>query len=234
VAAYLPLLAVLFALLAVVWVYTGFISPPPPKPAERWAQIEAKWTPAREKARAALDEHYADFTAQLGDYKAFYDATKGWLDDVEGYKDWAKADTATEQASVAVDNFITDGSSYLQLLQAAYTAKSLSDFEPLQTTLPAADSTWETDRGLVRVALGLKAVAEPSELPLPSPSCIPAASGSPGASTSPLTSESPGASGTPAVTLPPCPAATPSESASASASASATPSPAPSSTPSPS
>ena len=102
VAAYLPLMAVLFGLLAVMWVWVSFISPPPPKPADRWQQIETKWTPDREKARAALSAHYADFTAQLADYKAFYDATKGWLDDVQAFTRWKEADTSDTSRSPPV------------------------------------------------------------------------------------------------------------------------------------
>jgi len=52
--AYLPIMVVLFALLGALWVYTGFINPPPPTPAQQWAKIEAKWSPARETARAAV------------------------------------------------------------------------------------------------------------------------------------------------------------------------------------
>jgi hypothetical protein len=211
-AAYLPLLAILFGLLAVVWVWVSFISPPPPTPAQRWQQIEDTWAPARERAREDLGAHGADFSAQLLDYKAFYDATKGWLDDVRAYPDWAKANTNDATPSYDVQVFLQDGQNYLDLLEKAYTAKTPEDILTMEETLPAADAAWETDRALVRVALGLTAVPMPSELPLPSAACIPVSSGSPGASTSPLASGSPGASESLGPTLPPCPVVTPEPS----------------------
>jgi hypothetical protein len=248
-AAYLPLLAILFGLLGAIWVWT-VVNPPPPTPAQRWEQIEAKWTPPREKARQDLAGHGPDFAAQLADYRAFYDATKGWMDDVRAY-DWSTADPYNQVKS-AVDRFLSDGDTYLALLKNAYEAKTPYEILTMEESLPAADQTWETDRALVRVALGLPAVPKASELPLPSANCIPVESGSPGASASaspegsasPLASGSPGASVSPELTLPPCPMPTASESASESASASpslgattsaspaASPSPAPSPSPS--
>jgi hypothetical protein len=146
---------VVVALVVVVAAVIVVVRPSTPSPSARWQQIENRWTPVREKARADLVQQGADFNAQLADYKAFYDATKGWLDDVAGYKDWARAGVGGQRASAYVQTFLSDGDNYLALLKAAYQAKTPDDILVMQDTLPAADQTWETDRALVRVALGL-------------------------------------------------------------------------------
>ena len=224
VAAYLPLLGVLFGLLAVLWVWVSFINPPPVEPKDRWQQIEDRWSPAREQARNDLASHGRDFVAQLADYKAFYDATKGWLDDVQAYERWSEADETGETAYY-VDRFLADGQKFLDLLQKAYQATTPEEILTMEQTLPEADQTWETDRANVRVTLGLPAMPEPSELPLPSAACIPVGPESPGVSASPGASASAGASGSLEPTLPPCPTPTPTASASGSASAEVTASP---------
>jgi hypothetical protein len=219
VAAYMPLLGILFGLLAVLWVWVSFISPPPVEPKDRWQQIEDRWSPVREQARNDLASHGRDFVAQLADYKAFYDATKGWLDDVQAYDRWAEADE-TGNVAYYVSRFVADGQDFLDLLQKAYQAKTPEEILTMEETLPAADQTWETDRAVVRVELGLPAVPEPSELPLPSAACIPVGPESPGVSASPGASASAGASGSLEPTLPPCPTPTPTASESAEATAS--------------
>jgi hypothetical protein len=219
VAAYLPLLGVLFGMLAVLWVWVSFINPPPPEPKDRWQQIEDRWTPAREQARESLANHGRDFVAQLADYKAFYDATKGWLDDVQAYDRWSEADE-TGYVAYYVDRFLADGQKFLDLLQTAYQATTPEEILTMEQTLPEADQTWETDRANVRTELGLPAMPKPSELPVPSAACIPVGPESPGVSESPGASASAGASGSLEPTLPPCPTPTPTASPSAEVTAS--------------
>ncbi len=216
VAAYLPIALALFAFLGAIFVYNQFFAPP--TPVQRWQQIEAKWSPAREDARNALTEHSQDFLKQLEDYKKFYTATKGWVDDVNGYNNWLSGDKSGGALEFDLQRFNQNATNYLSLLSQAYQAKTPDEITAMQDTLPAADRTWDTDVALIRSDLGLSAVpATPSPLPVrtAAPTCIPASSGSP--------SGSPGESGSPAVS----PSPSGSVSASGSAAASAAPSPTP-------
>jgi hypothetical protein len=232
VAAYLPLVAALFALLGLLLVYETFFRPP--TPAERWQQITDKWSPPREAARTALSADTLDFVKQLDDYKKFYDATKGWVDDVSSYTNWAQGDT-TGAVQADVNNFLSDSQNFLDLLQTAANAKTADEIVAMQQTLPAANDTWNTDVALVRVDLGLSAVpGSTPPLPLPSLNCVPVSTGSPGATESPLGSPTPTPSGSVAPTLPPCPAPTSSPGATYSPSPSPSESPSPSPSPSPS
>jgi hypothetical protein len=128
--------------------------------ADRWTQIEGKWSPQREQARANRAAGSLDFVAQLRDYRALYDATKGWLDDVRTY-DWTKDDPTGTVAS-NVRTFLDDGQSYLALLQQAYSAATPAEVAALADSLPAADQAWDMDVAVVRLALGLPVVAPPA------------------------------------------------------------------------
>jgi hypothetical protein len=128
--------------------------------ADRWTQIESKWSPQRERARADLAAGSLDFAAQLQDYKAFYDATKGWVDDVRAY-DWANDDPTGEIAS-NVRTFLDDSDRYLALLEKASMASTPDEIVAMSDTLPAADQTWDMDVAVVRLALGLPVIAPPT------------------------------------------------------------------------
>jgi hypothetical protein len=230
VAAYLPLVAALFLALGALFVYETFFRPP--TPAERWQQITDKWSPPREAARAALTADTLDFVKQLDDYKNFYDATKGWVDDVRGYTNWGDP---TSEVRADINNFLNDSDNYLSLLNRAAQAKTADEIVAMKDSLPAADATWDTDVALIRLGLGLSAVpATPSPLPLPSLACIPVSSGSPAATASPLGSPTPTPSGSVAPTLPPCAPPTSSPGATFSPTPSPSESPSPSPSPSPS
>ncbi len=206
--AYLPIMVVLFALLGALWVYTGFINPPPPTPAQQWAKIEAKWSPARETARAAVAASTLDFTAQQAAYKDFYTQTKGWVDAVTAVKDWGTT------GSTDVATFVTDGQSYLTTLQQVTAATSANDVAALGPTLSQWDTTFTADVALVETDFKLPTASPaPSALALPSvnPTATPAPTGSPAPSGSPE--------------APATPAPTPGATATAVATASAAPTP---------
>jgi hypothetical protein len=211
-AAYLPLLAGLFVLLAVVWFYTGFIQAP--TPAQKWVSIENKWSPARERARVAAAAADGDWVKQQAAYKDFYTQTKGWVDDVKAYTGWPAADTITlvgsgpeatgAPAGNELANFQADGPRLLTVLQRAIDAKNVYEFETAAQTIAGLDSTFTQDVYQARDALKIgnpSATALPLSIP-PTPVPTPTA----------VTSSSPGASGSPGAT----PAASPSPIASPS------------------
>jgi hypothetical protein len=209
VRAYLPILGGLVVLLAILWIYTGFINPPPPTPAQQWTTIENKWSPAREKDRAAIAADTLDFAKQQADYKDFYTQTKGWVDAVTAVKDWGPA-------ANDVTTFLSDSQQYLPLLQQVDAATSAYDVAALSASVTQADTQFTNDIDTIREDFGLAAVSPaPSPMampsvnatptPIPSPSGSPAASGSPGASIAPSSSPLASASEVPGASTAPSP-----------------------------
>lgn len=189
IVAYLPIMALLFALLGAVWIYTGFINPPPPTPAQQWTKIENKWSPVREKDRAAIAADTLDFVKQQAAYTDFNTQTKGWLDAVTAVKDWGVG-------ASSVSSFLDDGKQYLLVLQQVEAAKTPYDVIALTTTLTQWDTQFTTDVAQIETDLSLPATSpvpsglalpsvNPTPTPTPGPSGSAAPSGSPGASPSP-------------------------------------------------
>jgi len=204
IVAYLPIMAGLFALLAALWIYTGFINPPPPTPAQQWAKIESKWSPAREKARQAVAADTLDFAKQQADYKDFYTQTKGWVDDVKAVSNWGVG-------GQDVTTFLNTGQQYVAVLEQINAAKTPYDVTALGDTVSQWDSTFSANVATIRQDFAL-AAASPQPSPLALPSVNPTPITSPGESGSPAPSGSPSASASPA----PSASAVPSPSGAAS------------------
>jgi hypothetical protein len=195
--AYLPILALLFALLGVVWVYTSFINPPPPTPAQQWARIEAKWSPARERARQAIAADTLDFAKQQADYKDFYTQTKGWVDAVAAVKDWGVG-------ANDVTTFLSDGQLYVGGLEQINAMKTANDVAALSATISQSDSAFTADVLLIKADFKLS-VTGPTAPPLAFPSVNPTPTGVPGASGSAAPSAGPSTSAAPAAISSPTP-----------------------------
>ena len=193
--AYLPLMAGLFVLLAALWVYTSIINPPPPSPASQWATIEAKWSPAREKARAAVAGSTLDFNAQLAAYKDFYTQTKGWVDDVNAVKDWGAAH------STDVSAFVSVGGQYVTQLQTVTTATTAYDVANAADTISQFDATFTADVATVDADFG-----QPVASPPPSPLAMPSVNPTPTPTPEPTPTLEP--SGSPVPTVSPAPSTT--------------------------
>jgi hypothetical protein len=204
ISAYMPILAGLFILLGALWVYTGFINPPPVTPAQQWTKIENAWSPAREKARQAIAADVSDFTKMKADYKDFYTQTRGWIDAVTPVKDWGVG-------AQSVSTLLSDGQQYEAVLTQAIAAKTPADLAALAALVQQADSTFNSDVAAVKTDLAL-----PATNPLPSALVFPSVNPTPTAASegtgSPAPSATPAASVTPAPTptSPPSPTASPS------------------------
>ena len=189
IVAYLPILALLFGLLGIVWVYTSYINPPPPTPAQQWAKIEAKWSPARETARQAVSANTLGFAKQQAAYKDFYTQTKGWVDEV-------KAVTAWGVGANEVTTFLSDGGEYVSLLQQVNAATTPNEVASMSATLIQWDQAFTADVAAVERDFAL-AVASPAPPTLafpsvnPTPTDTPAPTGSPAATGSPVATPSP-------------------------------------------
>ena len=204
IVAYLPLMAGLFLLLGALWVYTSYINPPPGTPAQQWAKIEAKWSPAREKDRQAVAADTLDFAKQQADYKDFYTQTKGWVEDVKAVSDWGVGQQD-------VTTFLSNGQEYVSLLEQINAAKTPVDVAALATTTGSWDASFTQDVAKIRQDFALPATS-PQPSPLVFPSVNPTPPTSPGASGSLAPSGSPVASATPAASV----SAAPSPSGAAS------------------
>jgi hypothetical protein len=193
VSAYLPIMAGLFALLAGLWIYTSFINPPAPTPAEQWTKIQDKWSPAREAARKQIADPTLDFAAQQAAYKTFYDQTKGWVDEVTTpVRDWGAA-------GVDMPAFLSDGADLVKALQPVTEAKTVYDIANLAATIGPLDQNFTQDIVVIendlKITVGATAppLAFPSVNPTPTPTPSPssAASASAGATASPAASSTP-------------------------------------------
>jgi hypothetical protein len=188
--AYLPVMGGLFVLLAALWVYTGFINPPPPTPAQQWTRIEDKWSPPREKARAAAAASTLDFAKQKAAYQDFYNQTKGWVGAVTAVSDWGVA-------ADDVSSFESDGQGLLTVLQRAIDASTAYDVAGMAQQIADLDSTFTQDVVNVGQDLAIAnsspsapplAVPSVNETPTPVPSPTAGPSSSPGATGSPAAS----------------------------------------------
>ncbi len=215
IVAYLPILALLFVLLGAVWVYTGFINPPAPTPAQQWTKIENKWSPPREKDRIAIATDSGDFTKQLADYTDFYTQTKGWVDAVTAISDWGVAQDD-------VSNFLDDSQQYISVLQQIDAAKTPYDVIAQAPGLATWDTQFASDVATITSDFALTTMSPvPSGVALPSVNPTPTPTPGPSGSAAP--SGSPGATGSPAASA--APTASPAPTSSPVASGSAAPSP---------
>ena len=205
----LPIFGIMFALLGVLWVLTTVTRPP--TPAQQWTSIESKWSPARESARQAIAANTLDFAKQQAAYTDFYNQTKGWVDEVTAVKDWGVG-------AQDVSALVSDGQSYLTVLQQVNTAKTPDDVAALADTLKQWDDAFTAD--LYKVHQDFKLTATPTASPLAFPSVNPTPTASPGASGSVGPSASPSPSATaspvPTVSAAPTPLVTPSPASSPS------------------
>jgi hypothetical protein len=194
--AYLPVLGGLFVLLAALWVYTGFINPPPPTPAQQWTTIENKWSPPREKARADAAASTLDFAAQKAAYQDFYNQTKGWVDAVTAATNvWASPSPAADDVS----SFESDGQGLLTVLQRAIDAPTAYAVAGMAGQINDLDGSFTEDVVNVGQDLAIAnsspsapplAIPSVNETPTPVPSATAGPSSSPGSSASPVASPS--------------------------------------------
>ena len=207
---YIPFVLVFLVLLGGVFVYKQIN--PDVTLAQRWENIENKWSPQQSAALDALSNDFDNFDKTVVDYRDLKTATAGWMSDLGLAKDWAPATTQ-------VQALLDDSSTYVGALTQAGAAASLTDVSALSQTLVSDSQTFATEVATVRLALGLKAVNQPTAS-LGASGAIPSAgsSGSGSGSAAPSVSATPSGSGS----------AAPSGSASATASASASASPTPS------
>jgi hypothetical protein len=202
-AAYLPLLAALFGILAIVWVYSSFIRQPSPD--QRWTALESKWSGPRELARVAVGKALVaapfDLTAEKAAYKDFATQTKGWLDEAAGVSDWGGAKDA-------VAKFESDGKLLMDQLNYIAASTSQADIgNSYYTTLGVADRTVTADIQAIETAVGLapsaSAIPVP-ELPAPTPQPdTPAPSGSAAPSATPVATPAPTPSPAPSLSAVP-------------------------------
>jgi len=205
---YIPFVLVFLVLLGGVFVYKQIN--PDVTLAQRWQNIENKWSPQQSAALDALSNDFDNFDKTVVDYRDLKTATAGWMNDLGLAKDWAPATTQ-------VQALLDDSSTYVGALTQAGASASLTDVSALSQTLVSESQTFATEVATVRLALGLKAVNQATASPGASgasPSAAPSGSGS----AAPSVSATPSGSGS----------AAPSGSASATASASASASPTPS------
>jgi hypothetical protein len=205
---YIPFVLVFLVLLGGVFVYKQIN--PDVTLAQRWQNIENKWSPQQSAALDALSNDFDNFDKTVVDYRDLKTAIAGWMNDLGLAKDWAPATTQ-------VQALLDDSSTYVGALTQAGASASLTDVSALSQTLVSESQTFATEVATVRLALGLKAVNQATASPGASgasPSAAPSGSGS----AAPSVSATPSGSGS----------AAPSGSASATASASASASPTPS------
>lgn len=205
---YIPFVLVFLVLLGGVFVYKQIN--PDVTLAQRWQNIENKWSPQQSAALDALSNDFDNFDKTVVDYRDLKTAIAGWTNDLGLAKDWAPATTQ-------VQALLDDSSTYVGALTQAGASASLTDVSALSQTLVSESQTFATEVATVRLALGLKAVNQATASPGASgasPSAAPSGSGS----AAPSVSATPSGSGS----------AVPIGSASATASASASASPTPS------
>jgi hypothetical protein len=211
VRAYMPLLAGLFVLLAVVWVYTSFIQAP--TAAQRWTQIENKWSPPREAARLAAANATGDWQKQQAAYKDFYNQTKGWVDEVAAYKGWPSGTTDPATGATLANGtdagdqilvFEQDGPRLLTVLKRAVDATNVYDYATAAGQLVNLDSSFSQDVYNVKKAF---AISQSSQTPGPlaPPSVNPTPTQTPVPTPGPSGSIAPSPLATPAITPAPSP-----------------------------
>ena len=206
---YIPFVLVFLVLLSGLFVYKQIN--PDLTLAQHWEKIQQKWEPPQTAALNAISDDATDFAKSVVDYGNLKTATEGWLNDVGAAKDWGPA-------TVDVQTFITDTTGYVQRATQAASAASSTDIDNVSAALETDSQTFASDVVLVRIALGLKAIASQSPslgASGASQSATPSGSASAGASGSATASGSSAASGS----------SSPSASASPTASSSASPTP---------
>jgi hypothetical protein len=220
-------------LFAAVWVWISF-GPHTPSPQQSWSGIEAKYIPKREAAQLQI-VNAPDFKARIAGYKAYDDATTGWIDELGKVSSWDDPKlTATENQLVKgyVDAFTGTGKQLILYLDAETTATSPGELESLVELGQTDEATFTTNWAIAEKAImGTAASSKtPAALPLftasPDPCASPAPGLSPDPSASPAVcvSPAPGASASPGQSSPP----TATQSPAPSVSAAPSPSPAPS------
>ena len=202
---YIPFVLVFLVLLGGVFVYKQIN--PDVTLAQRWQNIENKWSPQQSAALDALSNDFDNFDKTLVDYRDLKTATAGWMNDLGLAKDWAPATTQ-------VQALLDDSSTYVGALTQAGASASLTDVSAISQTLVSESQTFATEVATVRLALGLRAVNQPT-----------ASLGASGASPSAASSGSGSAAPSVSATASGSGSAAPSGSASATASASASPTP---------
>jgi len=139
IVAYLPIMALLFALLGAVWIYTGFINPPPPTPAQQWTKIENKWSPVREKDRRRHRRRHPRFCQAAGGLYGLQHPDEGLARRGHGRKGLGRR-------SQSVSSFLDDGKPYLLVLQQVEAAKTPYDVIALTPTLTQWDTQFTNRR----------------------------------------------------------------------------------------
>ena len=228
IGAYVPLFIALCVGFAGLWAWISF-GPHTNTPKENWIQIEKLWIQPREDARQRVTDAVSDFKAQQDAYKAFRDATNGWMDDMSKISSWdapnATLDpnayyTSTEVAT----QFITAGRDEVTVLDKVIAAKSSEEVLAIGAQVIDADKTFDSAYEIARSQIvGIETTTQPT-LALPSGSLGPCATPSASPSVTPAPTLGPGATATPT----PRPTPTPTPSASPPFLPTGSPSPSPS------
>jgi hypothetical protein len=216
--AYTPILIGFFALFAGVWLWISF-GPHAATPKENWSRIEAEWMPKREAANLAIAKAQGNFTAEIGAYQQYRAATSGWMDALNGVKDWddsSKSKGENQAVSDDMSTFETTGANELNMLDSLIGAATQDDLVTMSSQVPQYEQAFNSALVKVRQDImgntGDKTTPAPLSVPSENPCASPAPSGSPGASGSPLVcpSSAPSGSAGPSGSPAPSPSAGPS------------------------
>jgi hypothetical protein len=143
--------------------YRGSQGGSKPTPQENWTRIENTWMPGREDARHKIVDAMSDFNAQIDGYKAFRDATRGWMNELAAVGDWSDpAKSAQNNATVETDmkRFIQSGNDQADLLDRVAVAKVPDEVTVLATQITESETTFSADFALISYDLmGSRAVA---------------------------------------------------------------------------
>ena len=229
VGAYIPLLVAFVVLFAVVW---GWISygPHTPSPQQSWSSIENKYIPKREAAQLQI-VNAPDFTARIAGYKAYDDATTGWIDELGKVSSWSDpklSDADNQVVKGYVDSFIGTGKQLILYLDAEKTAASAGELESLVEAGQTDEATFTTNWAIAEKAIMGTAASSKT------PAALPQFTASPDPCASPAPGVSPDPSATPAVCVSPAPGASASAGQSVAPTATQSPAPSASAAPSPS
>ena len=218
--AYTPVLIAFVVLFAAVWGWISF-GPHPATPKENWTRIETAWLTKREDARITVSKTTTDFTAQIAAYKAYRNATSGWMTDLAAVTDWkdaAKTAAQNDTVAAAMSDFVQAGNDEVGLLDQITSSQSPVDVASLSDSLQSAELTFNTDYAQVRADImgSANAKASPGPLALPSLNVVPCPSPDPATSPDPAATPavcySAGPSASPAASISPSPTASPTVS----------------------
>ena len=142
-------------------------------PQQTWSRIENVWMPKRETAREQITAATSDFGAQVVAYKAFRDATRGWMANLsavpaDGWRDRQKTDEENTRVGTEMAAFIQAGTDEANLLDQAAAAKLPADITALASQITSAEASFNTSYAVVRYdIMGGSDVATATPTPTP-------------------------------------------------------------------